>query len=230
MCSSPNQSPNQEQERSDNCELGELKVLMTWQDIYEAIGKLTLEQRSQMAQFVLPTLDCDEVQEFMPCVSMATVKQFGFYRCRSAYDNKYHAEDVVMLIDGNMFGKDGEIAVEFKLDDDGYGTHERKIFGDDGPTAIEDQMSPEALAHWRHKRGLDLALIDDAIGPTDDCQTGTGRKDAIKNAMSNSFDGAGWSLPVEQKEAANAYFNKEKATVRHRIATAFSYVINFFRC
>jgi hypothetical protein len=60
------------------------------------------------------------------------VNAMGFPACRSTHNNKYCADDVVLLLDGNTFSEDG--AIGYDLTDD------VPIYGKDGKTSVSDQM------------------------------------------------------------------------------------------
>jgi len=111
----------------------------TWEDLGAKIATMSPGQRRQPIQCVQPTPNEDEVQEMMQGIAIATVEEFGFYKCRSTHDNKYNAGDVVLLMDGNPFSADGAVAYEWGDEID------TPIYGKGGPTAVELQSSPQAL-------------------------------------------------------------------------------------
>ncbi len=47
-------------------------------------------------------------------IAIGTVGEFEFEGSRSVVDNKYHADEVVLLIDANPFAEDGAVAYEMK--------------------------------------------------------------------------------------------------------------------
>jgi hypothetical protein len=112
----------------------------TWNDLAAKVQAMSPEQRQQPIQCVQPTPSEGDVQEMLQGIAIATVAEFGFYRCRSTHDNKYNASDVVLLMDYNPFAKDGAVAYELS---DGA---QKPIYGKDGPTPREAQYSPQALA------------------------------------------------------------------------------------
>ncbi len=128
----------------------------TWEDLGAKIAAMTPEQRKQPIQCVKPTPIQDQVQEMLPGIAIATVEQFGFYKCRSTHDNKYNANDVVLLIDSNPFAEDGAVAYEWSEDMD------TPIYGKAGPTAKDSQCSPQALTPDSYERtdGFPLHVIE----------------------------------------------------------------------
>jgi hypothetical protein len=111
----------------------------TWEDLLAKIATMSPEQRKQPIQCVQPTPNKDDVQEMLAGIAIATVEEFGFYKCRSTHDNKYNAGDFVLLMDASPFSADGAVAYELGDEID------TPIYGKDGPTAVESQLSPEAL-------------------------------------------------------------------------------------
>jgi hypothetical protein len=96
-----------------------------------------------------------------PGIAIATVAELGVYKCRSVYDNKYHGDDVVLLLDYNRFAEDGAMAFEFG--ETGFSP----VYGESGPTDAEDQMSPAALADHR----VISAVFGEDEGESETCQT-----------------------------------------------------------
>lgn len=125
--------------------------IVTYGDLLEFLRWMTEEELGKPIQCILPTQDEDDVQECLQGIAFATVRELGIYKCRSTYDNKYHADDLVILLDCNLHGIEGEIA-HVIVPADGMmklcgDTEERPIYGNGGRTNPKDQMSPEALAN-----------------------------------------------------------------------------------
>ena len=110
----------------------------TWQDVADAILKMTPEQRAMPVQCCNPTSCHDDVQEMVQGICIGTVSAFEFQACRSTHNNKYCPDDVVLLMDVNQHAPDGAIMYEWK--DDGS---EVPMYGSDGPTKPEDQQATE---------------------------------------------------------------------------------------
>lgn len=110
----------------------------TYQELLDALTQLTAEQRKQPVQIAHPqSSDC--VVELMPSVCLGTVGALEFSGARSSVDNRYHAEEVVLLIDHNPFAKDG--ATAYRLEEDGPDT---PLYDKGGPTPLEAQLAPKS--------------------------------------------------------------------------------------
>jgi hypothetical protein len=110
----------------------------TYEDLANAILALPIEQRQQPVQVAQYTPD-DSVIELLPSVALATVGELEIAACRSVYDNKYHAGDVILLVDCNPFDEGGAIAFEIVPHENGY---DLPIFSKHGPTRLEQQTAP----------------------------------------------------------------------------------------
>lgn len=115
--------------------------LMTWGDLGRKIDAMSPEQRSQPIQCVLPHPDDGHVQECLPGIALGTVAEFGFSASRSTHDNKYHGDDVVLLLDSNCFSEEGAIAHRLHND-----LTRSPIYGVDGPTLPSQQRAPSDVA------------------------------------------------------------------------------------
>jgi hypothetical protein len=120
-----------------------MQSIETWGDLLAALNSLTSEQLRQPVQIAESPADCKPVE--MQCgIAIGTVGEFEFSGSRSTHDNRYHADDVCLLVDGNSFAEDGAIAYEMKT----HKTNGRPVirhvplYGKDGPTPREAQMSP----------------------------------------------------------------------------------------
>lgn len=120
-----------------------MKELETYRDLLSYLQNASSEYLDQPIQVANPGPNCDEPIELMPGIAIGTVDQMGFFRCRSMVDNKYHAEELVILIDGNPFAKDGAVAYEWKSNDDTGDIDDVPIYGKEGPTDIKDQTAPQ---------------------------------------------------------------------------------------
>lgn len=120
-----------------------MKELATYKDLLDVLQGLTEEQLTQPIQVVQSPASDEWPAELMPGIAIGTVNDFGFYRCRSAIDNKYHAADLVLLIDANPFAQNGAIGYSLSECDGDYDNLENyPIWGKDGPTDISDQTAP----------------------------------------------------------------------------------------
>lgn len=113
----------------------------TWEDLAKAILALPDEQRRQPVQCCPPTGSDEAPVELLPGIALGTVMYFGLCGARSTHDNKFRADDVVLLMDHNAFAEDGAIAYEWLADESGSST-DHPIYGPGGPTTREDQMAP----------------------------------------------------------------------------------------
>ena len=108
----------------------------TLEDLANAIMALPVDQRRQPIQVAKCSADSDEVVELMPGIALATVGALGIEACRSVHDNKYHADDVVLLIDWNPFAVDGAIGYDLNH----WSGDELPIYPLSGPTYPHEQM------------------------------------------------------------------------------------------
>ena len=114
--------------------------LETWGDLANAILALPNQQRIQPIQICPPTVSDAEPIEMLPGIALGTVGQFEFRGVRSVHDNKYHGDDVVLLLDHGPFAEDGAIAYELMpVGRPGAG---KPIYGPSGPTEQNDQWAP----------------------------------------------------------------------------------------
>ena len=120
--------------------------ITTWEDLEAKIASMTTEQKRQPVQCLKPTANEGDVQEMLQGIAIATVEELGFYKCRSTHDNKYHADDAVLLLDANPYDPDGAIGYDWGCE------NESPIYGDGGQTSIECQCSPQALSDMRSEK------------------------------------------------------------------------------
>lgn len=117
------------------------KELDTYRDLKNFLNQLTdeqLDQRVQVATYDAVT-QYDKDGKPLPlelAISIASVKDLGFNAVRSDVDNKYHAEEIVILTDTNSWAEDGSYAQE--LTGPGY-IELKPIYSKDGPTSPSDQ-------------------------------------------------------------------------------------------
>lgn len=128
-----------------------LKEVETWAELAQAILAMTPEQQKQPIQCCQPTPNCDDVQEMVSGIAIATVAEFEFAACRSVHNNKYCPNDVVLLMDANPFSQDGAWAYQWEED----GT-EVPVYGESGQTMLKDQMAPNG-------DGSELAYLDQTL-------------------------------------------------------------------
>ena len=132
---------------------------MSYADLLAALQTLTPEQLQQPVQCILPTGDEDEVQTCLRALSVATVAQYGFYKCRSTHNNRYCPDDVVILLDDNIAAEDGQIATQYDTVEEslsGAAYVGRPIYINGEKTKPEEQCSPEAIAAMRDQVSGDV--------------------------------------------------------------------------
>lgn len=110
----------------------------TYKDLLDYLKKLTPAQLNQQVQTVLCTPDDDEVQELTLAIGIDTIANWEIESCRSSVDNKYHEEEIVLLLTHNPFREDGAIAIEWNIDGPDV-----PIYGVEGPTNPNDQRRKE---------------------------------------------------------------------------------------
>lgn len=115
--------------------------LKTYRELLAFMENMTEQQLDQPVQVVLPSGDLDKAVELQPGIAIGTVAQMEFYKARSSVDNKYHADEVVLLIDGNPFSVEGAVAYSLSDADDWDDMKNHPIYGDGGPTNPADQCS-----------------------------------------------------------------------------------------
>lgn len=116
-----------------------MKEIETYKDLLAALSVLTPEQLAQPIQVADPSPDCSKPVELQCGIALGTVGEFGFEGSRSVVDNKYHADDVVILVDGNPHAEDGATAYVWRS-----GGFETASYGVGGPTKREDQFAPKS--------------------------------------------------------------------------------------
>ena len=107
----------------------------TYEDLFRALKQLTHEQRQQPVQCAFGQVDDSVPADLHMGLAIGTVEDMGFSGARSSVDNVYHADEVVILMDHNLFGNDGVLAHNL--------TTGETIFGPAGKTDKAKQMKPE---------------------------------------------------------------------------------------
>jgi len=122
-----------------------MKELSTYKDLLAALSALSPAQLRQPIQIADPGPDRDKPVELHCGIAIGTVGQFGFCGARSVIDNRYHAGEVVLLIDGNPFAEDGTTAYELKNEGPKKNPVMRHIpiYGKYGRTPREAQYAPK---------------------------------------------------------------------------------------
>lgn len=135
----------------DKCEV------TTWGDLLAVLQEQIQVIRDKPIQVALIGPDSDAVVELLPAYALGMIADLEIAACRSVVDNKWHGDDVVLLIDHNPFAEDGAIAYE----DFDRG---KPIYGKHGKTDPKDQRAPvvqvdEGEPIWRR----DVHLVVDAL-------------------------------------------------------------------
>lgn len=86
-----------------------VQEIATWGDLWTALGKLSAEQLEMPAQVIRENPCATKVLSGKPAVCIGTVDALDLRYVRSCRDNRRHGEEIVLLVDGNPFAKDGAI-------------------------------------------------------------------------------------------------------------------------
>lgn len=128
-----------------------MTTIKTYRDLKKALESLTEDQLNQRLQI------CDDFQEditeLKPIIAIGTVSEFELPGSRSCVDNKYHSNELIMLVDHNPFDKDGAIAYELNTGgiteiNDFLGT---PIYGKYGQITVEEQTAPKNPNHKKEE-------------------------------------------------------------------------------
>lgn len=113
---------------------------MTYRDLLAILQGLHSDQLGQLVQIADPPSDCRPV-ELMPAIAFGSVQDLEFEGARSAVDNRYNVDELVLLIDHNPFAADGALAYELKQEGPEGKPLMRHvpIYGPDGPTPSTSQ-------------------------------------------------------------------------------------------
>lgn len=114
---------------------------MTYEELANEIAKMTPEQKKQKVQ-IYQDPNTPEVAALKPAICFDTLKNLEVPKARSCYDNKFHGEDFVLMIDHNFFASDGCTAYELKTNKDGKYDFIPRDYPF-GKTTEEDQTNPE---------------------------------------------------------------------------------------
>lgn len=87
---------------------------MTYRDLLKELEKMTEDQLGQDVQVLMPGFIEEEVLPLHAGITLDTVHNLleGSKFTRSSKDNKYHPEEVILLVDWNLFDKDGTMAFD----------------------------------------------------------------------------------------------------------------------
>lgn len=99
-----------------------MKSIKIWKDILDFLQNLTVEQLSKEVQYIEGTTDYDKSIPLGSVIAIGTVEDMfktedeenndSIIPTRSSYDNKHHPEDIVLLVDYNLFNEDGSFATD----------------------------------------------------------------------------------------------------------------------
>lgn len=116
-----------------------VREIETWLDLLQALRQIETNHPDwlqQPIQCAPPEPDHSIPVGLLPGFAIGTVEGFELPGTRSTVDNKYHADELVLLIDHNPFAEDGVVAYNWD------GPEDVPIYGKDGPTPLEQQMAP----------------------------------------------------------------------------------------
>ena len=87
--------------------------IRTYRQLLAMLQEVPDEKLDQPVQVAGPHIISDEmVVTLRPAIAVGTVEEMEFRYARSSEDNRFHPEELVILIDGNPFGKGGAVAYE----------------------------------------------------------------------------------------------------------------------
>lgn len=88
-------------------------MLYSYRELRDALDNLSDEQLDQQVQIMLPDPDGDKILPMHPGISFNTIKHFlDDQKTRSSVDNEHHEEDLIILVDWNMYADDGSIGFD----------------------------------------------------------------------------------------------------------------------
>jgi len=114
---------------------------MTYKELLKYLKTLDKKQLEQEVQIFGP--EYQKITALKPVIAIDTVENLELDYARSSVDNKFHANEIVMMYDYNPFGRDGATSYSFKknaknfLDKKNRISHYAK-----GKTSIKDQKNP----------------------------------------------------------------------------------------
>ena len=131
--------------------------IRTYRDLLNHLLMLGESQLDQTVQVVAggETTLMHEPVELQPVIAIGAVDYFEFWGVRSSVDNKYHADEIVILCDHGPFGADGatsyilddkalDEASDESVPDEDYDIFKGQTpcYTDAGPTDRDDQINP----------------------------------------------------------------------------------------
>jgi hypothetical protein len=121
-----------------------MQEIETYNDLLKALTGLSPGQLMQPIQIADPPNN-GKPTAMAQGIAIGTVGELEFEGARSVIDNKYHADEVVLLIDANPFSEDGAIAYEMKkVGPEGRSVMQTiPIYGPSGQTKREEQRAPK---------------------------------------------------------------------------------------
>ena len=139
-----------------------MKELESYADLLEYLKTLTPEQLKQKPQYAPSSAIASEILTMKPCIAIGTMDEFEFFAARSSTNNKFNADEIVFLTDGNPFAEDG--ATSYLVNPKDSDKEMKKLkkemkknpfraikkfkmgkpcYGPDGPTKLKDQLNPK---------------------------------------------------------------------------------------
>ena len=117
-----------------------MKELETLKDLLDYLKKLPKDKLSQPVQGAKDPCS-DSIVEMLPGIAIGTMEEMEFYGARSVSNNRFNADEVVILFDFNIHSTDGAIAHTWSPQDD-Y-RKRRPIYGPSGKTPRSEQINPK---------------------------------------------------------------------------------------
>lgn len=93
-----------------------IQEVETYADLLGALQKLTPEQLAQPVQAIKMHPSWDHVYECCPACAISTIGALEVEYARSSVDNRYNPDEIVLFLDGNMFGKNGVFCYDWHED------------------------------------------------------------------------------------------------------------------
>lgn len=136
-----------------------MKDIRTYKDLLEYLSALDKKQLEQPVQIADQGPMLSEPIPMKCGIAIGTMDEMEFYAARSVTDNRFHPEEICILVDGSGFGEDGYTAISFpagspkkrkakkgetpKEKMDSWLDGGEKIYGPGGPTLKESQLNPK---------------------------------------------------------------------------------------
>lgn len=90
-----------------------VKKVRTWGDLEVALSKLSAKQKAQPIQTAKSNSGVRMTHAMKRGIALGTMSGLEFYAARSVTDNKFHPEEVVLLVTDSDFGtEDGAVGFE----------------------------------------------------------------------------------------------------------------------